>query len=348
MNGNKVFSLGERSVGPGHPCLVIAEIGQAHDGSLGTAHAYIDAAARAGVDVVKFQMHIAQAESTPQELFRVPGMFPQDATRFDYWHRMEFTPEQWAGLDHHAREQGLIFLATPFSLEAVELLERLQIAGWKIGSGDLPMLERIARTGKPVLISSGMSPWSELDEAVSCVKGFEAPLALFQCTTSYPCPPEGIGLNVLEEMRRRYGCPIGLSDHSGAIYGPLAAVASGADLVEVHIVFSRECFGPDVTSSITTPELAQLVDGVRFIRKALQHPLNKDEEAAARTEQRTIFSRSLVAAHDLPAGCRLTAEDIALKKPGTGMPARDLKKLIGRILKRDYMTNEFFKEKDIE
>ncbi len=186
-------------------------------------------------------------------------MFPQDATRFDYWRRMEFTSEQWAGLAQHARARGLIFLSTPFSLQAVELLERLQMEAWKIGSGDLgnlPMLERVARIGKPVLLSSGMSPWLELDEAVACIRGFRTPVALFQCTTSYPCPPDKLGLNVLGEMQRRYNCPVGLSDHSGTIYGPLAAVASGADLIEVHVVFSRECFGPDVTSSITTGELA--------------------------------------------------------------------------------------------
>lgn len=330
--------------------FVIAEIAQAHDGSLGTAHAYIDAVAAAGADAVKFQTHIAAAESTPREGFRAK-VFPQDATRYDYWKRMEFSAEQWEGLARHAREKGLVFLSTPFSMEAVELLERLEVPAWKIGSGEisnLPMLERVARTGKPVLLSSGMSPWCELDEAVDLVRAHGAPVAVLQCTTSYPCPAEKVGLNVLAELRGRYGCPVGLSDHSGTIFAPLAAVALGAELIEVHTVFSRECFGPDVGSSVTTAELAQLVAGVRFIRSALENLVVKDDEATARSDLRTLFGKSLVAARDLPAGYRLTDRDILLKKPGGGIAARRLKEMVGRTVARAYHYDEMFEEKDIE
>ena len=338
------------SIGPGHPCLVIAEIAQAHDGSLGTAHAYIDAVADAGADAVKFQTHIAEAESTPQEHFRV-NVFPQDATRYDYWKRMEFTPEQWVGLAHHAKERGLIFLSTPFSLQAVELLERLDVPAWKIGSGEignLPMLECVACTGKPVMLSSGMSPWPELDEAVACVRAQGAPVAVFQCTTSYPCPPEQLGLNVLDELRQRYECPVGLSDHSGTVFAALAATTLGADMIEVHTVFSRQCFGPDVRSSVTTTELAQLVEGVRFIQRALNHPVQKDDAASDRSELRMLFGKSLLAARDLPAGHQLAAGDIAIKKPGSGIPAKRLTEVVGRIIKCAYTTNQFFEEKDFE
>jgi len=330
--------------------LIIAEVAQAHDGSLGTAHAYIDAIAAAGADAVKFQTHMAEHESSVQESFRA-NVFPQDATRYEYWKRMEFSAEQWDGLCRHAREKGLIFLSTPFSLQAVELLERLDVPAWKIGSGEignLPMLRRVARTGKPVLLSSGMSPWSELDEAVACVQAQGAPLAVFQCTTSYPCPPEQLGLNVLAELRERYRCPVGLSDHSGTIYGALAATALGAELIEVHTVFSRQCFGPDVTSSVTTGELAQLVEGVRSIRRALDHPVMKDDEAAARSDLRVLFGKSLVAARDLPSGHRLTADDILLKKPGSGIPARRFDDFVGRIVKKSCSTNKFFEESDFE
>jgi len=337
-------------MGAGQRCLVIAEIGQAHDGSLGAAHAYIDAVAHTGADIIKFQTHIAEAESTPRERFRV-AEFPQDHTRYDYWKRMEFSSEQWAGLALHARERGLIFISSPFSLEAVDLLERLDVPAWKIGSGELqnlPLLEKIARTGKPVLLSSGMSPWKELDEAVAYLRSSGASFAVMQCTTSYPCPPEKLGLNILAELRRRYNCPVGLSDHSGTIYGALAATALGADLIEVHTVFSRECFGPDVESSITTAELAQLVQGVRFIQTVLNHPISKDEEAANRSDMRTLFGKSLVAARDLPKGCRLAREDIDMKKPGDGIPAKRLYEIIGHVLLRAYVKNDAFKEKDID
>ncbi len=337
-------------IGIGHPCIVIAEIGQAHDGSLGAAHAYIDAVANTGADVIKFQTHIAEAESTPRECFRVAN-FPQDRTRYDYWKRMEFSSEQWSGLVLHARERGLIFISSPFSVEAVDLLERLDVPAWKIGSGELqnlPLLEKIASTGKPVLLSSGMSPWEELDEAVACLSSNGTSFAVMQCTTSYPCPPEKLGLNILGELRQRYDCPVGLSDHSGTIYGALAATALGADLVEVHTVFSRECFGPDVESSITTNELKQLVQGVRFIQRVLNHPVSKDEEAAKMTDMKTLFGKSLVAARDLPKGSRLAQEDISIKKPGDGIPAKRLYEIIGHVLLRAYVANEAFKEKDID
>src|SRR5574341_1605298 len=173
-------------------CLIIGEVAQAHDGSLGMAHAFIDAIANAGADAVKFQTHIAAAESTPGEPWRVK-LSPQDATRYDYWKRMEFTEEQWGGLARHASERGLIFLSSAFSFEAVDLLNRIGVTAWKVGAGEttnLPMIERMARTGKPVILSSGMSTWAEMDAAVECVRKHEAPVAALQCTTAYPCPPE--------------------------------------------------------------------------------------------------------------------------------------------------------------
>ncbi len=344
------FSIQERQVGPGQPCLVVAEVAQAHDGSLGAAHAYIDAAAAAGADAVKFQTHIAAAESTPGEPFRVK-FSPQDATRFDYWRRMEFSEAQWHGLADHAAERGLIFLSTPFSLQAVELLERLDMPAWKVGSGEvtnLPMLERMAATGRPVLMSSGMASWDELDRAVAAVAAYQAPLGLFQCTTAYPCPADKIGLNVIGELRERYGCPVGLSDHSGTIYASLAAVALGASMLEVHIVFSRECFGPDVKASITTAELRQLVDGVRFIEQAQAAPLDKERLAGEMSELKTMFAKSIVAARDLPSGHPLAETDLALKKPGTGIPAARLPEFVGRRLKRPVAADTLLAEEHFE
>lgn len=330
--------------------LVIAEVAQAHDGSLGTAHAYIDAVARAGADAVKFQTHIAEAESTAREPWRV-RFSPQDATRYDYWKRMEFTEEQWAGLKRHAEERGLEFLSTPFSMAAVELLERMGVPAWKVGSGELtnlPMLERMASTGRPVILSSGMSGWAELDEAVGVVRRSGTPLAVLQCTTAYPTPPERVGLNVLAEIRQRYRCPTGLSDHSGTIYAGLAAAALGAEIVEVHVTFSRECFGPDVPASVTTAELAQLVEGVRFISRALDHPVDKDEWAAVAAGMRRTFGKSVVAARDLMAGALLGEADLALKKPGDGLPPARLGWLVGRRLRRAVRADEPILEEDVE
>jgi N-acetylneuraminate synthase len=345
------LEISGRGVGPGHPCFVVAEVAQAHDGSLGTAHAYIDAAARAGAHAVKFQTHIAAAESTPGEPFRVK-FSRQDASRYDYWKRMEFTEAQWQGLAAHARERGLVFLSSAFSFEAVDLLARLDMAAWKVGSGEitnLPLIERMAATGRPVILSSGLSDWADLDRAIACVQGAGARAAVLQCTTAYPCPPEKLGLNLIAELRARYGAdvPVGFSDHSGTTHAGIAAAALGAEILEVHIVLSRESFGPDVTASITIDELARLVEGVRFVGQALAHPVDKKAMAVELSELRAIFGKSVVAARKLPAGHLLGDGDLALKKPGTGIPAMRYRELVGRRLARNVDVDQMLADADL-
>jgi N,N'-diacetyllegionaminate synthase len=344
------LSIGERLIGTGHPCLVIAEVAQGHDGSLGTAHAYIEAVAKSGADAIKFQTHIAAAESTPEEPFRIQ-FSPQDRTRYDYWKRMEFSEAQWQGLAEHAADRGLVFLSTPFSLDAVSLLDRIGVPAWKVGSGEVtnyPLIDRIARTKKPILFSTGMSSWDELDTATKWATINNAPIAVLQCTTAYPCPPERTGLNLLAEFRERYGCPVGISDHSGQIYAGLAAATLGANVIEVHVVFSRDCFGPDVAASVTITELKQLVDGVRFIEKAIANPVSKDAVASELTAVRSIFGKSLVAARDLAPGHLLVEADLALKKPGTGIPASRLSEILGRRVEREVMAGRLLSEGDLQ
>jgi N,N'-diacetyllegionaminate synthase len=323
-------------------CLIVGEIAQAHDGSLGTAHAYIDAIANAGADGVKFQTHIAAAESTPGEPWRIK-FSPQDESRYDYWKRMEFSEEQWRGLKSHADERNLLFLSSPFSIEAFELLSRIGVQAWKIASGEvsnLPLVEKIITTGQPIMLSSGMSNLAELDEAVRMIKNNKNDLTLFQCTSAYPAPAEKIGLNLMEEFRQRYGCKVGLSDHSGTIFTGLAAATLGADAIEVHVTFSREMYGPDVSSSITTAELRQLVEGVKFIKKVIANPVEKDTAAGEMQTLRDLFTKSVVARVAIPAGTILTNEHLTIKKPGTGIPAKQLKELIGRRLLIDLEADQ--------
>lgn len=340
-----VVTIGESAVGPGHPCFIVAEIAQAHDGSLGAAHAYIDAAAKTGVNAIKFQTHIAAAESTPDEPFRVK-FSKQDATRYDYWRRMEFTEEQWFGLARHAKEAGLAFLSSPFSVDACELLMRVGVPAWKVGAGELAnqrMLEAMRQSQLPVILSSGLVDWSQFDSAVAM---FPERCIVLQCTTSYPCPPEKLGLNVLRELRERYNSPVGLSDHSGVIYSGLAAATLGANMIEAHLVFARECFGPDTSSSLTTSEMKQLVEGVRFIETAQSHPVDKNRMAESLTDLRRLFGRSLVAARDLAAGVEITSGDIATKKPGTGIAASRQDEFVGRRLARAVKRDALFEEAD--
>lgn len=331
--------------------VVIGEVGQAHDGSLGTAHALLDAIADAGADAVKFQTHIAAAESRTDEPWRVRFGY-QDDTRYEYWQRMQFTADAWAGLRRHAEDRGLAFLSSPFSLDAVELLRRVGVAAWKVASGEVanpPLLDAVAQTGQPVLLSSGMSSWTELDNAVKRLRaGGAGPLAVLQCTTAYPVEPERVGLNVLGEIHERYRCAAGLSDHSGTIFPSLAAVALGARALEVHVTLSREMFGPDIPASVTTGELRTLVDGVRYLEAALGAPVDKDAMANEMEPIRTLFGRSLVAQRALPAGHVLAISDLTAKKPGGGIPPGRLETLAGRRLRRALSSDELLNDEDIE
>ena len=331
-------------------CLIIGEVGLSHDGSLGLAHAFIDEIARGGADAVKFQTHIATAESTPAEPFRVK-FSKQDATRYEYWKRIEFSEAQWKGLAEHAGEKGLIFLSSPFSREAVDLLVRVGMAMWKVGSGEVstvPLLDAMIATGKPIILSSGMSDLAELDKAVDRVRRASVPLAVLQCTTAYPCPPERIGLNMIPFFRERYGCFVGLSDHSGTIYPGIAAATLGAEVVEVHVTMSRGMFGPDVPASVTIEELRWLVDGIRFVERMRANPVDKDVIARDMAPLRAIFNKSLVARERLAAGTVLTEAHLAMKKPGTGLPAERLPEIVGRVLRRNLEVDEQLRADDVE
>ena len=331
-------------------CCTIAEVGQAHDGSLGLAHAFIDAIAAAGADAVKFQTHIAAAESTPAEPWRIPFAY-QDASRYDYWKRMEFSIDQWAGLKRHAEDRGLLFLSSPFSLEAVDLLERVGVCAWKVASGETAntaMVDRMAATGLPVLLSTGMSDWSEIDSTVARLKQRRGALAVLQCTTLYPCPPDKIGIDLIPALRERYACAVGLSDHSGTIFPGLVAASLGIEFLEVHVTLSREMFGPDVPASVTTAELTQLVAGVRFVERMYAAASDKNAMSAQLAPVRALFSKSVVARRDLPAGTVLAEEHVTFKKPGTGIPPAQLPELIGRRLLREIGSDELLQASDLE
>ena len=330
-------------------CAVIAEVAQSHDGSLDAAHGYIDAIAGAGAHGEKFQTHMAAAESTPHEPWRV-DFGARDESRFDYWKRMEFSEEEWAALHAHAAEKGLLFISSPFSDEAVELLASVGLDGWKVASGEvgtLPMLKKIAATGKPVLLSTGMSPWAEIDAAVDILRGGKGAFAVMQCTSIYPTPPEKTGLNIIPELRQRYDCAVGMSDHSGTIYPAVAAVAQGIEVLELHVTFDREGSGPDVPASVTFEELRQIMEGIGFVETARRHPLDKDAQARELEELRAIFNKSIVAATDLAAGTVLAAEHLCLKKPGNGLSAARLEDVLGHTLKQDVAKDALLSEDDL-
>lgn len=329
---------------------IIAEIGQAHEGSLGILHSYIDALAETGVDAIKFQTHIAEAESSQYEPFRVKFSY-EDHTRFDYWKRMNFSLEQWRGIKEHCDEAGVEFVSSPFSNAAVDLLETVGVSRYKIGSGEvnnLLMLEKIAPTGKPVILSSGMSSYDELDESVAFLRERNVDVSILQCTTAYPTKPEEWGLNVIDELKSRYGLPTGFSDHSGDIFACLAATARGAQILEFHAVFDKRMFGPDAKASMTIDEIARLVEGVRAIETSLNHPIDKSDNTRF-AELKGIFEKSLAVNKALKVGHVITFDDLEAKKPkGYGIDASQYQSVIGKTLNKDLKQWDFLTKDDID
>ena len=327
--------------------FVIAEVGSVHDGSLGNAGRLIDAAAECGVDAVKFQTHIASAETLRDA--PMPPYFKGEP-RYEYFERTAFGPAQMRQLKGQCEEHGMEFLSSPFSAEAVELLEKLGVARYKIPSGEvtnLPMLEVIAQTGKPVLLSSGMSSWRELDEAVETVKRHHDRLTVLQCTTEYPCTPEHVGLNVMGEIRERYNLPVGLSDHTLTIYAAITAVAFGAAVIEKHFTFSRAMYGSDARHSLEPDELADMVRGIRAVETMMANPVNKDDVERFQVMKET-FEKSLVSEVAIAEGTAITTDMIGIKKPGTGLAARRLTEVLGRRVSRSIPAHSVLQERDID
>lgn len=326
--------------------FTIAEIGQAHEGSLGIAHSFIDALASTGVDAIKFQMHIADAESSSHEEFRLKFSY-EDNTRFDYWKRMEFTLDQWKGLKNHCEEKGVEFLASPFSIRAIEVLEDLGVNKYKIGSGESSnflLLDRISKTKKDVIISIGLINQDELEETISFLKKRNCTPALLQCTTAYPTKPEQWNLHRISLLKDKFNLPVGFSDHSGNIYACLAANTLGADILEFHVTFDKRMFGPDAKASLTIDQVSSLMKGVNEISFSLNNP----EENNEIKRLKGLFGKSLSLNKDLQAGNTIMINDLETTKPaGLGISPKEYESVIGRKLIVNKRKGDFINLKDL-
>ena len=326
--------------------VLIAEIGSVHDGSFGNACRLIETAADCGAHAVKFQTHIAEAET----LATAPNpAYFQSESRIDYFLRTGFSEIEWRKLFAVARDCNVLFLSSPFSLEAVDLLESLGMEVYKIPSGEvsnLPLIERIAATGKPTLLSSGMSNWEELDLAVAALR-VGGQLTIMQCSSRYPCPPELVGLNVLGEMSDRYGVSVGYSDHTLGLAAPIAAAALGATVIEKHFTFSRLMYGSDAQHSMEPTEFRLLANALREVWTMMASPIDKSSHKCY-AEMKHIFEKSIVTTQALPAGKLLERTDLAFKKPGSGIKAKDYQRILGKRLRQDVAANHMLAPDDFE
>ena len=334
-----------RKIGIDEPVFVIAEAGINHNGSLSLAKKLVNVAKKAGVDCIKIQTHITEEEMIKTKI--LPGKISKKPL-WDIIKNCELTEKEELELNEYCKEKGILFLSTPFSIPAVNRLEKIKMPAYKIGSGELtniPFLKRIAKTGKPVILSTGMSEMSEIKEAVKLFKKSKTPLAILQTTSEYPCDYKDINLGVIDNYKKLFNIPIGISDHSLGIYTALGAVAKGASIVEKHITLNKKMPGPDQKLSLEINELTELVKGCKAIKLALG-----DSKKILKNELPVLrFAReSIVTKENISKGEKFSENNLTTKRPNTGeIPAKKFYKIIGKKAKKDILKNKQLKKCDV-
>jgi N,N'-diacetyllegionaminate synthase len=328
------FSVGVKKIGFDQPCFVIAEAGVNHNGDIGLACQLIDAARTAGADAVKFQTFTAErlvSASAPKAEYQKQRS-GDSQSQYEMLKQLELSADDFRLLQQYCQQRDILFLSSPFDEESVDLLEALDMAAYKVPSGEItntPLLKYIAATRKPVLMSTGMAYLGEVETAMQMLYANGAQdIALFHCVSNYPANPDEINLRAMETLRHAFRVPVGYSDHTNGSEIPLAAVALGAKVLEKHFTLDRTLPGPDHQASLEPSELVALVRGVRMIEAALGD--GRKRPVVSETAIAAVARKSYVAAVDLPEGATLTDGNLVLKRPGTGLPASSLPYLIGR------------------
>jgi len=323
---------------------IIAEIGSVHDGSFGNARKLIEESANAGADVVKFQLHIFNEES----LLSAPNPpYFSDETRKDYFNRIAFTKKQWIDLKKISEDLGLDFLVSPFSIRAIEILEDIGVCEYKVASGEvsnLPLLEALSNTKKPVIISSGMSTWSELDDAIAIFRK-NCEITILQCSSLYPCPNTNVGLNVIREMQKRYQLDVGLSDHTLGFSASVAAAAIGATTIEKHVTFSKAMYGSDACHSMEFNDFKLFCSMVRDVWTMNNCTVDKNNTNLYENTKK-IFEKSVVASIDIEKNTIIDQSMMNFKKPADGISVSQYKGLIGKKLLVSVKKDHVFSIKD--
>jgi N,N'-diacetyllegionaminate synthase len=346
------LTIAGRRVGPGEPPWVIAEIGSNHNGDMDLARRIIDAAKEAGADAVKFQSWSKDSLVSKAEYARdtrYARLDPSALTLEQAVERYQFTPAQHRDMAGYCRQRGITFFSSCFSAAEVELLESLDVPAYKIASMDvnhLPLLDVVASTGKPVLLSTGMATLGEIETALARLRrGGAGPIALLHCVSLYPCPPAEANLRNIPMLERAFGVPIGFSDHTLGVAVALAAVVLGACILEKHFTIDKTLAGWDHAISVDPSELVAIVQGGRAVKEALGH--SERIVGAAELEKRKAFRRRAVARQDLRKGSRMRAEDLEFKRPGTGIGPDQIDSVVGRTLLRDVGAEEELEWSDL-
>jgi N,N'-diacetyllegionaminate synthase len=353
---------GERTIGPGHPCFVIAEAGVNHNGDPDLARALIDAAADAGADAVKFQTFRASelvTDAAAMAAYQRTNLNLDDgdldtsrpSSQADMLRALELADTELARLKAHAEDRGLVFLSSPFDIASARLLADLGVCALKLGSGELtnhPFLADLATLGLPLLLSTGMATLDECEAAADHLRahgGDPRRTLWFHCVSAYPAPASATNLRAMDSLRTALCAPVGMSDHSMGDAVAIAAVARGAVAIEKHLTLSRAMEGPDHAASLEPEQFAEMVRKIRLVESALGDGVK--QPAACEIDTIRAARRSLVAAADLPAGHTIRAHDLVAKRPGDGICPTRLSDLIGRTLQKPLTRDQQIAETDL-
>jgi N,N'-diacetyllegionaminate synthase len=333
------FKIGKSVIGANHPCLIIAEAGVNHNGDLAVARDMVQVAAHCGADAIKFQTFKAEKLATvnaPKASYQAKTT-GNDENQLEMLRKLELSESDFHELFKECLKNNILFLSTPFDEGSADFLAGLNVEGFKISSGDLtnlPFLKHVAKIGKPVILSTGMSYLNEVDEAVQTIHATgNHKLALLHCTSNYPANPAGINLRAMNTLAQTFHLPVGLSDHSEGIEIAFAAVAMGATIIEKHFTLDRNMAGPDQHTSLEPRELEAMVKGIRKVELALGNGIK--EPADGETDTAAVARKSVVARIPIPTGTRITGSHLAIMRPGTGLPPVMLSTLLGRTTRVD-------------
>ncbi|VVC01255.1 UDP-N-acetylglucosamine 2-epimerase [uncultured archaeon] len=347
-----LIAIGQREIGNGRPCFIIAEAGVNHNGKLPLALRMVDAAKKAGADAIKFQTFnvAALASETAQMADYQIKNTGKKRKQADMLRELELDAAEFGRIKEHCDKAGILFLSTPFDGPSVDLLAGLRMAAYKVASGEitnLPLLARIAGEKKPVILSSGMADMGEVEAAVRFLRMHGcSQLAVLQCTSSYPAPADSLNLRVMRTLRERFGIPAGFSDHSVGILAPTLAVAMGANIIEKHFTLDKKMKGPDHAASLEPDELAEMVRQIRLAEKMMGNAEKKMQGIEAST--RAAARKGIFAAHGLHKGTILREADLTTKRPMSGVPAERFFEVVGRRLARDVAAGSALQESDLE
>jgi N-acetylneuraminate synthase len=327
--------IADRAVGPAHVPLVIAELGINHGGSLDVAREMVDAAARAGVEVLKHQTHVVDDEMSAAAKQVVPGN--ASISIFEIMARCALSADDEQRLREHVHDRGMIFISTPFSRAAADRLQQMDVPAYKIGSGECnnyPLLRHIASFGKPVILSTGMNTIESVRKAVDIFASAGVPVALLHTTNLYPTPPHLVRLGAMTELANAFPAHVfGLSDHTTDNLACIAAIALGASIVERHFTDHMQREGPDIVCSMDEQRCRELIEAARIVH--LERGGRKEPAAEEQVTMDFAFA-TVVTIRSIRAGERFTEQNLWVKRPGTGpIPAEQYEQLLGRTAKRD-------------